>query len=375
MQALYQPLRTAAAIARGRLALTVAADQLGRGRAVEAEGRATARSRAGGRSLGYGELVARRRGRQKTRRARKVPSPSASRSACVVGKGQRRVDGRDIVTGRKKYAMDLDVKNALPTMLCRPPTINGHAEAVAEPGAREGDARRHRRGPDPPAPTTSAPAGAGRRGRACPHVRAVHRRDPRDEGALVGRVGRRARTPTPCSPTCARRRAAADARHPRHPGAAPGQGAAPKQVEEEFIFHFRPGDPLEPNTAVADVRKPTGPRCGRRLKSPIWFQERVAASLGLPLDKVNVHVTQGGGSFGRRLFSDAPFEAAWHVQGDRQAGAADVAPGRHRRARAGRTRWPSRACALTHTARTRSWRASSATPACRPTSPRAWARC
>ena len=45
------------------------------------------------------------------------------------------------------------------------------------------------------------------------------------------------------------------------------------------------------------------------LKSPIWFKERVAAELGLPLNKVTVHVTQGGGSFGRRLFCDAPFEA------------------------------------------------------------------
>src|SRR5205823_14109723 len=46
------------------------------------------------------------------------------------------------------------------------------------------------------------------------------------------------------------------------------------------------------------------------LKSPVTFQEEVAGSLGLPLDKVVVHVTQGGGSFGRHLFSDAAFEAA-----------------------------------------------------------------
>src|SRR4051812_2853466 len=30
--------------------------------------------------------------------------------------------------------------------------------------------------------------------------------------------------------------------------ALPGQ----KVVEDEFLFHFRPGDPLEPNCAVAD---------------------------------------------------------------------------------------------------------------------------
>ena len=32
--------------------------------------------------------------------------------------------------------------------------------------------------------------------------------------------------------------------------------------------------------------------------------------LGLPVDKVNVHVMQGGGSFGRKLFFDAALEAA-----------------------------------------------------------------
>ena len=46
------------------------------------------------------------------------------------------------------------------------------------------------------------------------------------------------------------------------------------------------------------------------LKSPIWAQEQIAEILGLPVGSVTVHVIQGGGSFGRHLFSDAAFEAA-----------------------------------------------------------------
>ena len=46
------------------------------------------------------------------------------------------------------------------------------------------------------------------------------------------------------------------------------------------------------------------------LKSPIWAQEQLALNLGLPVSAVTVHVTQGGGSFGRHLFADAAFEAA-----------------------------------------------------------------
>src|SRR5205085_6132941 len=45
-------------------------------------------------------------------------------------------------------------------------------------------------------------------------------------------------------------------------------------------------------------------------KSPICAKEQLAVNLGLPVDNVTVHVSQGGGSFGRHLFSDAAFEAA-----------------------------------------------------------------
>jgi len=81
-------------------------------------------------------------------------------------------------------------------------------------------------------------------------------------------------------------------------------------IEELFTFNFRPGDPLETNCAVADVRDGSA-EIWSSLKSPIWAQEQIATSLGIPLDKTTVHVTEGGGSFGRHLFCDAAFEAAW----------------------------------------------------------------
>src|SRR5581483_1970839 len=80
--------------------------------------------------------------------------------------------------------------------------------------------------------------------------------------------------------------------------------------EQLFTFHFRPGDPLETNCAVADVRDGSA-EIWSSLKSPIWAKEQIAASLGIPLDKTTVHVVEGGGSFGRHLFCDAAFEAAW----------------------------------------------------------------
>src|SRR3954451_12435866 len=81
-------------------------------------------------------------------------------------------------------------------------------------------------------------------------------------------------------------------------------------IEELFTFHFRPGDPLETNCAVADVRADRA-EIWSSLKSPIWTQQQIATSLGIPQDKTVVHVVEGGGSFGRHLFSDGAFEAAW----------------------------------------------------------------
>ena len=48
----------------------------------------------------------------------------------VVGKPHNRTDARDAVTGAKKFAMDLKVKGAEPTMICRPPTLNGKVKAI-----------------------------------------------------------------------------------------------------------------------------------------------------------------------------------------------------------------------------------------------------
>jgi len=82
-----------------------------------------------------------------------------------------------------------------------------------------------------------------------------------------------------------------------------------KAVDLRFTFHFASNSALEPNCAVADVRNDRA-EIWAALKSPIVAQETIAADLGLPVSAVSVHVTQGGGSFGRKLFFDAAREAA-----------------------------------------------------------------
>ena len=82
-----------------------------------------------------------------------------------------------------------------------------------------------------------------------------------------------------------------------------------KTIQQRFTFYFRPGDPLETNCAIADVRS-NSRQVWSSMKSPIWAQEQIAQILGLPVAAVTAHVTEGGGSFGRHLFCDAAFEAA-----------------------------------------------------------------
>lgn len=78
---------------------------------------------------------------------------------------------------------------------------------------------------------------------------------------------------------------------------------------KKFTFYFRGNSALEPGCAVADVRADRA-EIWSALKSPIVAQRTIAAKLGLPPSGVTVHVTEGGGSFGRKLFFDAALEAA-----------------------------------------------------------------
>jgi isoquinoline 1-oxidoreductase beta subunit len=84
---------------------------------------------------------------------------------------------------------------------------------------------------------------------------------------------------------------------------------ASKELTRRFTFHFASNSPLEPNCAIARVSKTKAEIWGS-LKVPIVAQKLISEKVGLQPDQVTVHVTQGGGSFGRHLFCDAALEAA-----------------------------------------------------------------
>jgi isoquinoline 1-oxidoreductase beta subunit len=288
MHALYTPLRIAAAAARGQL-VHAAARSLGvtRSNLTVRDGKVIA---ADGRSVDFGALAK----DAAVTEARAVPARlKASSQHNLVGTSQGRIDAHEIVTGTKVFAMDLDVPGALPTMVCRPPTINGTALAVSNRAHVE----------KMPGITDVV---------IIPHTQFV-----------AGGVAVRGATFGQCID-------AIDALHVEWgPGSVEGKSDASvlsdlkgaelpltpeldplaSSIDQTFTFYFRPGDALEPNCAVATV-KDGHAEIWSSLKAPIWAREQIAETLGLNVDNVIVHVTQGGGSFGRHLFCDAAFEAA-----------------------------------------------------------------
>ncbi|MGW5202690.1 molybdopterin cofactor-binding domain-containing protein [Streptomyces spiralis] len=278
----FTPIRVAAAVARGRL-LKTAALELGVALDTLTAKAGVITSTATGKSLTYGDL------------AEKAASVTTSQQSVtlkdtgdfkVIGTAQRRIDARDAVTGRKKFAMDLQVPDALPTMVCRPPTINGTvrsvdnlAEVRAMPGITD------------VATVSTGVAVRGRTfGQCIDAVRAlkVSWGPGSAEGASDATIRdelRRAELPLP------------------------SLDLLTKSVDARFTFHFASNSALETNCAIADVREDSAEIWGS-LKSPIVAQEQIALKLGLPVSAVKVHVTEGGGSFGRKLFHDAAAEAA-----------------------------------------------------------------
>ncbi|MER6176429.1 molybdopterin cofactor-binding domain-containing protein [Streptosporangium sp. NPDC001681] len=278
--ATYTPIRVAAAIARLRL-LAAAATELGLS-VTDLTLKAGVIIDRSGRSVDIGALAE----RAASTRTQQVSVELTSReNFTVIGRPHNRIDALDAVTGRKKFAMDLDVPDAKPTMVCRPPTINGKvgsvanlAEVRAMPGVT-----------DVVTISTGVAVRARTFGQCIDAVRAL--RVSWKPGTAEGKSDE----------TVLRELEAAEL--------PLGLKPLTPTVEGRFTFYFRSNSALEPNCAIADVRAGRA-EIWSALKSPLVAKQAIAAKLGLPVGSVTVHVTEGGGSFGRKLFFDAALEAA-----------------------------------------------------------------
>ncbi|MDQ1676669.1 MAG: isoquinoline 1-oxidoreductase subunit beta [Actinomycetota bacterium] len=280
IRSMYEPVRATAAAARGRL-LAAAAIALGLpvDRLSTRDGAVVAPD---GRSATYASLA--RPAADRALRAATV-APKKESTHTLVGTPTSRVDARAMVTGTLKYTLDLEVPGAMPTVLRRPPTINGSVRSVDDSAARR-----------MPGVLGIAVIPTGVAVVAETFGQAL---DARDALKVVWNDG----TIDGLSDADIQKKLRAAAL----PFAVPP--VLTQHVDAEFDFAFASHAPMETNSAVADVREDRA-EIWAGLKSPVVAKQTIAGQLGLPESKVTVHVTQGGGSFGRRLFFDAALEAA-----------------------------------------------------------------
>jgi len=287
MHSIFTPVRVAAAIARQQL-LEAAADLLG-GLPSDFSVENGVVTGPNGSTTTYGALASSAAAQKTTTVSVELKPQSALK---IVGTSQPRIDAREIVTGQKQFAMDLDVPGAMPTMVCRPPTINGtvrslnnKADVLAQPGVT-----------DVAVVSTGVAVRAATFGQCIDAIQVMDvtwnpgTEDAKSDDTVLAEL-RRAELPL-----------------------APTLPALAKVLDQEFVFYFASNSPLETNCAIADVRSDRA-EIWSSLKSPIVAQQTIAQKLGLSQDQVTCHVAQGGGSFGRHLFFDAALEAAEISQG------------------------------------------------------------
>ncbi|HEY3716477.1 MAG TPA: molybdopterin cofactor-binding domain-containing protein [Jatrophihabitantaceae bacterium] len=278
----YTAIRTAAAHARSRL-IAAAAAKWGVDASTLSTSNGTVTSKSG-RSASYGSLAV--AAATSTSLLLGVPlKPTASFT--VLGKPHNRVDARDAVTGKKQFTHDLKIPNALPTMMARPPTINGTPKSVqnlsavkAMPGVT-----------DVAMISTGVAVRAATFGQCIDAIRALDvtwsagTEDGKSDDSVFAEL------------------AAAEL-----PLAVPAVPILARTVEARFKFNFRSNSPLETGVAIADYAG-DAIEVWSPLKAPIEFAQDLARLYGIPQAQVKVHVTTAGGSFGRHLFADTAREA------------------------------------------------------------------
>jgi isoquinoline 1-oxidoreductase beta subunit len=281
IRSMFEPLRTAAARAKGQL-LAAASELL--------DVPASKLQVLNGEVVGAGHHVP--IGELAERAARPGLQPAAVPLKAVadlkyVGRPHNRKDARLMVTGAFKYTNDHEpVAGILRAMVRRPPTLNGTVKRILN----EAKIRKMPGIKGLYVIPTGVAVVAETFGQALDGKEALEVEwnpgtvDEFDNKRIKSSL-RAVRTPLSPAP----------------PGAT--------VVEGDFDFAFVNHAPLETNTAIADIKADHG-TVWSAMKMPIIAAQTIESDLGLPSGSITAHVMQSGGSFGRRLFFDGALEAA-----------------------------------------------------------------
>ncbi|MGQ0847172.1 MAG: molybdopterin cofactor-binding domain-containing protein [Sporichthyaceae bacterium] len=285
---LWEPLRELSELIRQRV-VSAAAKQWG----VSADKLTTREGVVygpGGRKADYGDLSVIAASPQNEFVGQLLNAMVGPPKRSVIGKSVPRKDLRDIVTGKKLFAMDLDIPNALPTMLCRPPQINGTVENI-----NNLDKVKNMPGVTDVAVIPSALRGTVVAVRAKTFGQCIDAIRALDVTWGVGTTGK-----ITSDEMLKQVEASLIPMDPAPPGA--------EVFEGKYTFQFRVSGPLETNSAVADVRSDSAELWGAS-KIPGTVLAQCAELLNMSPDKIVCNVTYGGGSFGTTLHGDRLVEA------------------------------------------------------------------
>jgi CO/xanthine dehydrogenase Mo-binding subunit len=282
---MFPQLRKAAAAARETM-LDLAAEVLKVERGALFAGDGKVMHPATKRSLSYGELS---KG-QKIMKAISAPPLAAPAEWKVAGKSLRKINGRDIVTGKHRYTIDIRLPGMFHGKVLRPSAFGAtlasidSKEAEKLPGvmiARDGDFA----GVIAPDEETVA--------RAAMAVRAEWKTTPQVSAKELFEHLRK--TPNP-------------------PGAASGGlaeslAAAHQKLERTYAIAYIAHAPLEPRAAVAEWKDGkltvwTG------TQRPFGVRSELAAAFHIPESSVRVIVPDTGSGYGGKHSGEAAIEAA-----------------------------------------------------------------
>ena len=285
----WRSLRQAGAAAREMLAMAAAARwKVDRTTCTAASGFII--HTPSGRRFSYGDLVA---------DAARLPLPEHpplknATDYKIIGQRTARIDGRDIVSGKARYGIDVKVPGMLHASLERPPFAGAKPKRMQEEKARGVHGVRAivkiSKGIAVVADTTWAAI----KGRT---ALAVEWDDPPPDAFNSAAHAKRRSGVT-----------RARLRHPQRRTSARHRSVA-ETIDATYHYPFYAHAPVETMNCVADVREN---RCTiwAPTQAPNRMQKQVAQLLGTTPANVQVNVTLIGGGFGRRLAVDDALEAA-----------------------------------------------------------------
>jgi isoquinoline 1-oxidoreductase beta subunit len=284
----WEPLRKAGAAAREML-IAAAAKQWKVDRAACRAAQGKVIHVATGRSLPFGELAA-AASREEVPKDPPLKDPKAWK---LIGKKVPRLDTPDKTTGRARFGCDVRIPNLRFAAIARPPVLGGKvarfdaAKAKAVPGVRA---------------VVEVPSGVAVV--ADSTWSAIRGREALEAAFDSGPNG------SLDMAAVARLLAEAKAEPARSEGdLEKALAGAARRLEATYELPFLAHATMEPMNCTARFRD-GAVEVWAPTQAPTWAQGEVAKALGIPEEKVTLHVTFLGGGFGRRSRPDFPVEAA-----------------------------------------------------------------